>query len=184
MRKMLIVIFILFSISLFSDEIKNNKINIVGKSELNIMTDQAHIEFTVEGFGSTLRQAVDTAKEKVANVSKDLLVIGVKEDNLSTMDFYSGNNFRSKQFLSSKKDFRTEITTKIVVDSLDILEEIILTLSDNEIKDIADINFTLSNYDEYKNKCRELALINAKEKVEQISKELNVKITGIFSLKN
>ena len=98
------------------------------------------------------------------------------------LDYLVGYSLKLNQiqFLSSKKDFRTKITTKMVIDSLEILEEIILTLSDNEVEIISNIYFTLSNYEKYKKECRELALKNAKEKADQISKELNIKITGIY----
>ena len=182
MKKILIVIaiLILLSISLFSDEIRNDKINLIGEAEMSIINDQAHLDFTVEGFGSTLREAVENAKKKVTNISKELFQIGVQRDDLSTLDFFSGNNYKNKKFLSTKKDYRTEITTKISTDSLNILEEIILTLSDNKVENISNVNFTLSNYNEYKKECRELALKNAKEKADQISKELNITINGVY----
>ena len=150
MKKILVVIVILLSISLFSEEIRKNKINLIGQAELSITNDQAHLDFTVEGFGSTLREAVENAKYKITNISKDLFQVGIKEDDLTTLDFFSGSNYVNKPFLSTKKDYRAEISTKISTDSLSILGEVILTLSDNEVKDISNVNFTLSDYDKYK----------------------------------
>lgn len=180
MKKILVVIVILLSISLFSEEIRKNKINLIGQADLSITNDQAHLDFTVEGFGSTLREAVENAKYKITNISKDLFQVGIKEDDLTTLDFFSGSNYVNKPFLSAKKDYRAEISTKISTDSLNILGEVILTLSDNEVKDISNVNFTLSDYDRYKKECRELALKNAKAKADQISKELNINITGVY----
>lgn len=180
MRKLIVVIALMFSISLFCNEIFENKINVIGNAELKITADGANLNFTVKGYGPTLRKAVEVAKETVNEVLNDLLIIGIDKKDLSTLDFYSGHNYGRKPFLKSKKDYRTDITTNIVIDSLEILEEIILTLSDNKIENISNVKFTLKDHEKYKKECRGLALQNAKEKAEQIAKELNTKIIGIY----
>jgi len=106
-------------------EITPGHISVLGTAEVKAPADQAELYFSVTGFGSTLRQAVERAREKVMAISQDLLAIGLVKKNLRTSRFYSGENAGGKAFLSSKKDYQAVIAVLVTIDNLDLLEPVL-----------------------------------------------------------
>lgn len=165
--------------SAFGQDKQTNQISVTGKAEILVRADRAVFSVNVTGFGSTLRGAVEQAKNKAVEISRKLLNLGLKESSLATSYFYSGENFGGKAFLSSAKDFKASITVNITIDTLQVLEEAILRLSESDIENISNITFNLKNFEEVKKKARLQAAEIAKEKASQLADRLNVKLGNL-----
>jgi Uncharacterized conserved protein len=157
----------------------SNQLIVTGKAEVLVSADQAAFSFSVTEFGPSLRAAVEKAKNKNKDISKKLLGIGLRERDLSTSYFYSSENFDSKGFLSSSKDFKATITVNVTIDSLQLLEEAILCLSESNVENITSITFMLRNFREAKEKARFQAIENAKTKAAQIAERIGRKLGSI-----
>ncbi len=174
--------FLLLSLTIFSasqfcyaDDIPgDNSITVFGKAEVSAPADRAKISFTVTGYGSTLRSAVDKSKEKIADISSKLVEKGLKKKDLNTSYFFSGEYLGSKPFLSNKKDYQARITMYISVDDLSLLESALFLLSESEVDDISKVLFSLKDDGGFKQKARQLAVQEAKKKAEEFAKELNI----------
>ena len=180
MKKLcLIAAAILLSTFVYGQENQSKQISVYGKAEIEVPADQASFSFAVNGFGSNLRAAVEQAKNKIKDVSVKLKKIGLKESSFATSYFYSGENFEGKAFLSSTKDYKAAITVIITVDSLQLLEEAILCLSESSVENISSITFSLKKFEAVKEKARLQALENAKKKVRQMAENLNIKLGAV-----
>jgi uncharacterized protein len=183
--KNIIVIFLLFiSQTLFSQqtESKINQISVQGAVELKEMADQATLSFSVKGVGSTLRQAVEMANKNTKTITDKLIALGVKGKEISTSSFYSGENRGDKAFLSSSRDYQASITTIIRIDSLKLLEPIILTISECEVQNLSQITFSLKDEVGFRRRARIEATLKAKEKAEDMAKALNVTLGKVISI--
>ncbi len=177
-----IFVFTLFSISYGQDSLKNS-ITTFGTVQLNIPADYAQVSFIINANGSTLREAVDKAKKVVQSITTDLFEMGLSKNSISTTHFYSGENFGGKSFFTSKNDYKTEITTFVRVDSLDILEDVVLKISDHKPDEISDISFQLNNPENYKMKAINEAIKKAKQKAIILAKEMDVEIDKPIKIK-
>lgn len=172
---------LLFTVSLFGQQyLGDNKLVIEGNSDLIIESDRASFDFTVLGFGSSLREAVVDAKTKVANATQILFKYGIPKRNISTSTFESGENFGGKAFLSSSKDFKTLMTVFVIVDSLSKLEDIIIGLSESGLESIANINYSLNDFEKYKTKSKENAIEDAKQKAKLIADKFSVTLKKVI----
>jgi len=163
-------------------EIAPGLISVQGTAEVKAPADQAELYFSVTGFGSTLRQAVERARVKVAAISQDLLAIGLLKKNLRTSRFYSGENTGGKAFLSSKKDYQAVITVLVSIDNLDLLEPVLFALSESDLETLSDISFSLSDEDTYRKKARELAIAKAKDKASQMAGLMDVSLGRVIQI--
>ncbi len=159
-----------------NDVLNDNRITVFGKAEVNAPADHAKISFSISGFGSSLRGAVDKAKEKIASVSKKIVEIGLKKKDLNTSYFYSGENHGGKPFMSDKEDYRADITMYISVEDLRLLESVLFLLSENNVDNISKVHFSIKDDSSYKQKARKLAVQKAKVKAEEYAKELNIQV--------
>lgn len=176
----LIVFSVLFSAGiLFGQDNHFNQISVTGKAEIVVPADRAVFSFSVTGYGSNLRTAVEKAKNKIKDITGKLINLGLKEENLAISNFYSSENFEGKAFLSSSKDFKTSISVTVTINDLKLLEESILILSESSIENITNITFKLKNFESAKEKARLQAIEDARYKATQIAEKLNVKLGTI-----
>lgn len=183
--KSLIVFFVFFSCLSFSQQNNSEKLNLLlvtGSAEINAPADQAVFTYSVTGFGSSLRQAVEKARGSVSELSKRLFTLGLKPENLYTSNFSSGENNNGKSFLSSSKDFRTYIQVRVTIDSLPMLEEAILVLSESNVESISQVEFRLRNFPAVKKLAREKAIDNALLKARQMAEQTGVRLKKVAYL--
>jgi|GEM_PF-2066922 len=160
---------LLFTASAHCQAKAENQLTVTGKAEIFVPADKAAIECLVIGYGSSLRIAVDMAKQKTKEICDKLMKMGLKEKDFSTSNFFSSENFNGKSFLSSSKDYKASINVNLEIDSLKMLEDIILFLSENNVENISNISYTLSHFTDVKSQARIKALDNARKKAEQIA---------------
>lgn len=158
------------------NEPRINYISVQGSIELNEIADQATLNFAVKGVGESLRQAVENANKVTKSITDKLMALGVKEKNISTSSFYSGENRGDKAFLSSSRDYQANITTVIKVDSLQLLQPVLFAISESNVQSISQISFSLKDEVGLRKRARTEAALKAREKAEDIAKALNVSV--------
>jgi uncharacterized protein YggE len=185
--KQFFLLFVLLSsisniISAQQDEINRDYISMIGSVELKEVADQASFYFTIKGVGETLRLAVEDAENKTKNLSEKIIQLGIKKKNLSTSDFLSGENYGDKAFLSSSRDYQATITTMIKTDSLDLLRPLLFMISEAEVENISTISFSLKDELGLRRRARVEAGLKAKEKAEDITSALGVKLGKVLTI--
>jgi uncharacterized protein YggE len=184
MKKIVVLILILACYSLYAQqtEQKINQISVQGSVELKEMADQASLSFSVKGVGSSLRQAVENADKNTKVVTDKLIALGIKEKNISTSSFYSGENYGDKAFLSSSRDYQANITTVIKVDSLKLLQPVLFAISESDVQILSQIAFSLKDEVGFRRRARIEAALKAKEKAEDMTKALNITLGKFISI--
>ena len=183
MKKTFVVLLFFISQTLFSQqtESKVNQISVQGTVELKEMADQATLSFSVKGVGASLRQAVEKADKNTKVITDKLIVLGVKEKNISTSSFYSGENYGDKAFLSSSRDYQANITTIIKIDSLKLLQPVLFAISESDVQNLSQITFSLKDEVGFRRRARIEAALKAKEKAEDMTKALNISLGKVIS---
>ena len=181
MKFQLFFLCVIITLNLFAQEfIGDNRMLVVGESKLIIESNRASFNYKIVEYGSSLREAVKKAKDKVGLTVQILSKFGIPESNISTSFFKSGENAGGGLFLSSSEDFKTYIETYVIIDSLNILEDVLLELSEAEIYDINNIIFSVHHIDNYEKQVREMAIEDAKEKAKVIASGFGVKINKVI----
>jgi uncharacterized protein YggE len=165
-----------------AEDMASDCITVFGKAEVLASADQADLTFSVTGYGSTLRAAVDDAKEKTKAVSKELFAVGLKETDLKTSRFHSSENYGTKAFLSNKKDYKAAITTQVTITDLDLLESVIFLLSEKEVDTLSDIRFSVKEDESFKQKARRLSVAKAKQKAVELAEPLDLSVGAVATI--
>ncbi|MFH1195179.1 MAG: SIMPL domain-containing protein [bacterium] len=176
LKSILIAVVFIFTQTLAQEPPQKNQLVITGTAEIIVEADNASVDFSFIGYGETLREAVGKAKDKVTRLSSKLVSLGVKEKDLVTSYFSSGENFDGKAFLSSSKDFVAKIQVGVVIKDLSKVEEIILAISESDVETLSNINFQLEDYTPYKKQAREKAINAAKTKAQEFADGFGVKL--------
>ncbi len=186
MKKILVIILSLFLLSKAINAqdagLKQNQISVLGSIELKEIADQASVTFAVKGIGSSLRKAVDNASKMVQKVTDKLITLGIKSKNISTSQFYSGENSGDKAFLSSSRDYKAILHTLVKIVNMKSLDSALYLISESEIEDASNIIFSLNDELGLRRKARVAAAMKAKEKAEDIAGALGVMLGKVVNI--
>jgi len=160
-------------------EFIDNRLVVTGNAEIKVPADRAEILFVVSGFASSLKGAVNEAQYKVENITDKLYKIGITKNDLTTMEFYSGEYLAGKSWFSRSKDFTTNLSTKITIRDLEKLDDVIYILSNEEIQNVSEISFHLENFEDVKFEAREKAIKIAEKKAIQIADLTKIEIVKV-----
>lgn len=185
MQRMLFSVVLIIHLSSFNvnaqlwqsqNNFEHNVIIVSGSSKTEIAADRASFYFEVSGFSNDLNSAVKNAQEKVDIISKKLFQIGLSENNLTTSQFKSSENFGDKAFLSSKRDYKALIKVQVNIDNITLLEPVINTVSLMNPDYISTLTFSLKNIETVKMLTIKEAVEKAKEKASSICESLKINL--------
>ncbi len=162
--------------------VQQNQITVNGSVELKEPADQATLTFSVKGVGSSLRGAVEQATDKMASLVQDLKAAQIDQKNISTSEFFSGENYGNKSLFSSGNDYRTIITAQVKVDSLNNLKTALYILAEKKVERVYSIIFSVKDEAGLRRRARIAAAQKAREKAEDIATALGVGVGKVLSV--
>ncbi len=150
----------------FAQEDLYRHLVVIGEHELEVPANRAQIDFTVKGLDKSLSGAILDVREQTSRITKALYDTGLKESDLATSHIYSGENYKWHAFFSSKKDYVTKMTVTVTIDSLDLLEPVIVAISEGKPDRMSDISFLVKNREVHKRIVLGQAVSTARERAE------------------
>jgi uncharacterized protein YggE len=174
-----VALFILISGSAMAQD-SARTIAVYGTGYVEGDADRATVTLALEGSGSSLREAIADAQEKVAKVTSALRGLGLPETAFATSRFagYDGG----RPFLFAKREYKSSIALTITVDDLALLESVVLTLSESPVERIAGINFSLRDLDALRRAARESALTDAEVKAAAMTAQLGLALGPVLNV--
>jgi uncharacterized protein YggE len=151
-------------------------VEVSATAERRVLADRAEFTFTVQGLGSTMGLAVEASTRATDSIVGKLIALGISKDRISTRHFTSGENQGDKAFLSSSRDYKARITTRVTVDSLPLLASAITLVSEADVEEVSSINFSLQDEASLLRDIRKEAARTARQKAEDIVGELGAKV--------
>ncbi|MBU3968946.1 SIMPL domain-containing protein [Patescibacteria group bacterium] len=166
-------------------------INVEGKGEVFAMPDIATFSFSVSEKSATVKVAQDSVTEKMNKILDNLGKNKIEKKDISTggYNIYPEYEYRQvncfvypcpegKRILTGYKVTHT-ITLKIR--DLDKVGSILNSLGELGATDVSGVNFSIDKEDELKEEARDIAIENAKDKAEELSKVLGVKLVRVIN---
>lgn len=177
-----IYILIYFSIKTYANFTTTNTISIVGVGEMKAIPNISTINFTIREEGDSLvnmKELKDKVSSKLDKVLTELKNLDIENKDIKTNNYsfnpkYDYSNGRSNIF-----GYEASQNIDIKIRNIDDINNVLNILAENKIREVVGPNFEIDNKIELKEEARELAIKDAKEKAEKLSKELNVKIKRI-----
>jgi len=170
---------LLVASSAVAKDVTPHQIVVYGQGTATAEADQAKILFNVVGLGSSLEKAFAEAREKVSKITGQLVELGLKESDFVTSRFHTGENY-SKSFFSSGKDFRANLSVYVTVSDFDLLEPVIIQISQNKVQNIYQATFSVNDEAPLNQQARTKAVADAKRKAAEIARTLGIETGGVL----
>lgn len=163
-------------------------IRITGIGSASATPNQIELRFTVTTLNSNYNNAIESQDLKLKEFNKILNELNFKKEDLKTSYFNISPRYKNVKKLNGeyKEEFEGYFVNQNLILTfdydMDLLDKIINKLSQSIIKPRININFTIKEKEEFKNKIIENACLDARKKAEILAKTCNQKIIGIVSI--
>lgn len=168
-----------------------NIISVSGKGEVFATADLATFSFSVEQEGATVADAQKKAgaiHDKAMKVLKDA---GITDKDIKT----TGYNVGPKYDYSARPcnaygcppsnpvivGYQVSQTITVKVREIDKAGEVVSNLGESGVTNLSSLEFTIDDEDALKTEARTLAIADAKDKAEKLSKDLGVSLGKVVS---
>jgi len=168
-----------------------NSITVTGNGEVVSVPDIATFSFTVRSEKSTVEASQKEVTDKTNKIISALKDKGVDEKDIKTTGYniypqYDYNNIQcfaypcppSKQVLRGY-----EVSHSITVKVRDTKNtgDLLTMVGEYEVENVSGINFSIDDEDALMEEARSLAIDDAKNKADQLAKDLGVKLVRVVS---
>ncbi|MES2812474.1 MAG: SIMPL domain-containing protein [Bacteroidota bacterium] len=175
----IIFIFSIFTIPIFSQTNNGNEITAEGNSRTKVKPDLAKLRITIGKQNLVEKNAIRELNEEIGKLQKVLFKIGFTEKNIKISDYKVSSNENDG---NKKEYFATNI---LLIDfALDnkLIEAFYQEIQNDNLKDL-DIEFETQISEELEKATRQklvqIAVADAKNNAENIAKALDVKINNV-----
>jgi len=165
----------------------DSTVSFSGTGEVFAVPDVATFTFTVTKEASTVDAAQKAVEDVIAVATKSLKDEGVEETDIKTTnynvypryDYVSSSNFGGSERVF--KGYEVSQTTSVKVKEAAKSGDILGKIGSLEVTNVSGLSFQVDDTDELKREARQLAIEDAKEKAEALSKDLGIKLVRIIS---
>lgn len=161
-----------------------NTITVSDKSEVYAKPDLATTDFSVITEAKTVTEALTQNSEKMNKIINFVKRQGVDEVDLKTTNFniYPRYEYEKITYPTGKRilaGYEIQQTLQVKIRDLSKISSILQGVADAGANQIGDLQFTIDKQDEFKQQARNQAIKKAKEKAEDLAKQLGVHLVRI-----
>jgi len=168
-----------------------NVVTVEGEGEVYTSPDIATFSVTVREEAKKVASAQEIVKGKINKVLAMLEEMGVEEKDISTAYYSSYPKYDYEQIVCIRYPCPTQKPTitgyevshsiTVKVRDIDSSGDVVEKLAELGITEVSGPNFSIDKEDEFKNEARRKAIIQAKEKAEQLAEDLGVDIVRVVN---
>lgn len=160
----------------------SNTINISGKGEIFVIPDIAKISLSVEKEAQTVAQAQSDATQAMKKVMEFLKRSGIEEKDIKTVNY---NIYPRYDYLEAAgrvfKGYTVSQSLEVKVRKTEKAGDILSGAATAGANQIGGIQFTIDDEEASKREARQKAITDAKQKADQLAKDLGVKLVRLVN---
>lgn len=188
-RKLIFAIVLLFILGLVANWVARTyanytslrTISITGVGEVSAVPDVSTINFTIRSSNdSNDTQALqDEVAKKADAVFAKLKELGIEEKDLQTSNYSVNPKYSYKDGVSTVVGYEASESINVKVRNTENVSKVLNVLALEQVTEVYGPNFDVDDIQKVKDEARDLAIKDAKEKADVLSKSLGVKIKRI-----
>lgn len=173
-----------------SDRQIQNVISVSGEGTVLAVPDIARISFSVSEQADDANTAQDTAAERINDALAVLDEFDIDEKDIKTTSYNLSPQYNRRQpcfdgfcpeYVQEIIGYTVSQTVEVKVRDTDEAGAILSRLGDTGVSNIYGPNFTIDDPDALQEEARSLAIKDAREKADQLVKDLGVRIVRVVS---
>lgn len=162
-------------------ELERDSVTITGEGRVKAIPDVGAVTISVITKADTAEEAQNQNVEQFNQLVADLKESGIAETDLKTASY---NVFPLYNYVDGERQdngFQVTQSLDVTIRDLDNSGDIIAIGSQNGVNEVSGLSFKVDDPEIYREEARQLALENAKQKAEDLSQTLGVKLGKVIS---
>ena len=169
-----------------------NILAVSGTGEVFAKPDVGIVVFSVKTEAGTVAEAMEENTQKMNTIISAMKDRGIEENDLKTASFtisprYEYQSQTSPTFPPTRNrvlvGYEVNQSLQVKMRDLEKIGDIIQGATDAGANQVGNLQFTIDNQDELKKQARQKAISKAKEKAEEITSQLGVKLVRIVNFR-
>lgn len=158
--------------------------NVSGTGQVSVVPDIASISLGVRTEAEDVTEALSSNTEQANAIANILQEFSVAEEDIQTSNFnvYPSERYDPMTGEVTSHYFVVENTVYVVVRDLSSLGDILSAVVDAGANNIYGISFDIEDREAAINQARELAILNAKEKAQDMAESAGVELGDLLSI--
>ncbi len=184
MKKFLVCLMILMTLAVpaFAE---GTQIQVQGTATVTAKPDLVIVTGNVSVFGETVGRAQEKVNGIVDSVTKKLIELGVKEDDIVTQNYYyypmyPDTTGEPKEHVP--EGFQANHTLKIVLRDVEMLDSVMGVMMDNGINEIYDVNYDIADRTGLYQQALAMAISAAQVKAEKMAEASGLELDHLEKL--
>lgn len=192
-RKLVFIIIVLFGLGLiintavksYGEYVNPQTITITGHGEINSIPNISTINFTIrsESKDNNTKLLQENVSNSANNIIPKLTNLGIDSKDIQTSNYNVQPKYSYNDGTSKVIGYEASESIKVKVKDTENVSKVLNILAEEKITEVSGPNYELDNdkAEEIKDQAREIAIKDAKNKANELAKELGVKIKRIVS---
>jgi uncharacterized protein len=181
MKKLFIFLMVSCSAFLYSQE-HQRFIDVNGTSELDLPADQINITIQIRTVDYSIERSKKSNNKHLDELLGALKDAGINSKEIQVSPITLGKNYEYIERERKHKGYFTEVWVSVLLKDLSKYFDLINDLSSNNVFEIVNSNYCISDYETQHKAAYEKALKAAKEKAEYMSKALGVNLGEVLEI--
>ncbi|MEM7348422.1 MAG: SIMPL domain-containing protein [Chloroflexota bacterium] len=157
-------------------------ITVYGSSIIRVSPDVARINIAVSQIGRTPQKAFSQARQAASKVQKYLSQAKVNDFGSSRINLSEAKEYKGNKWVQS--GYEAKINFEILIDELDLIEEILVGVTNAGANQISNVNYQAKELKEIRQKARQQAVTAAIEKAESYCSASNTSLGSILHIED
>lgn len=157
-------------------------ITVSGEGKISVAPDIAELSFGVTtGVQSTAKAASDKVAKDMAKIIAAVKGLGIEEKDIKTESFYLNPSYDWTDGRQRLRGYEASQSLRVKVRDLDKVGDVLTAATDNGANQAGGVSFTLDNPDAKQAEARTAAIADAKEKAEELARQLDERLGDVQS---
>lgn len=154
-------------------------IEVIGEGKIAVAPDQAIITLGVITEGQNLEEAQKENNEKIANIIRSLLALGIPKENIKTSEFRIDTQYDYVEGKQVFRGYRITHLLQITVNQVGLTGRVVDTAVSQGANFVSNIQFTLSKPEAFYNRALALAYDDSLLKATTLARTMGVVLSKV-----
>jgi len=162
---------------------KSTELSVVGEGKMDIVPDTAYVEL---GVVVNNADSVSDAQKQIDKVNNALVEklksLGIQKGDMKTTNYSVYPNYVYENNVNRITGYNGNVTVTVKTNNTSLVSKIISEGTQAGANQVQNVRFSVENPAKYREEARNLAIKNAKEQANKLSKELGISLGKVVNI--
>lgn len=162
---------------------KTTELAVVGEGKVEVIPDTAFVDagITVDN-APTIEEAQESINKTNNEIIQTMKNLGINKEEIKTSNYSISPNYDYSGKTDRITGYNGNVTVTIKTKKMNLVSQVIEAATKAGANQVQGVRFTIDKPEDYREKAREAAIVNAKEEASKVAKNLKIKLGKVVNI--